>query len=99
MTNTLLSLLSISIGIIGANTFAYFIKKYSFELTGNTLIGVFGSVFLIKSFGRLGFSPTFVTYGGSFHLTLFLINLTVSFLGGILGLIFLKKIIIYTKAN
>ncbi len=99
MTNTLLALLSISIGIIGANIFAFIFKKYSFQITGNTIIGVFGSVFFIKSFGRLGFSPTFVTAGGNFHLNLFILNLTVSFFGGVLGLVILKKILSSIKTE
>jgi uncharacterized membrane protein len=93
MTGTLISLISIFIGIIAANIFGYFNKKFSFGLTGNTLVGVFGSILFIKSFGRLGFDPWSIMQNGMFHSSLFIINCVVSFLGGVLGLIFIKKIV------
>lgn len=92
MTGTLISLISILLGIIAANTFGYFKKHYSFGFIGNTLIGVFGSVFFIKSFGRLGFDPWSIMNHETFHLRLFIINCSVSILGGVLGLVALKKI-------
>ena len=92
MTATLISLISILIGIIGANTSGYILKQYSFGLIGNTIAGVFGSIFLIKSFGRLGFSPFYITEHASFHVWLFIINSAVSFLGGALALILIKKL-------
>lgn len=92
MTGTLISLISIFIGIIGANLFGFFKKKYSFGFTGDTLVGVFGSIFLIKLFGRLGFDPWSIMQDGTFHSFLFVINCVVSFLGGIIGLIFIKTI-------
>ncbi|MDO6490888.1 MULTISPECIES: hypothetical protein [unclassified Cellulophaga] len=92
MTGTLISLISIIIGIIAANLTAFFYKKYSFGFTGNTLIGVFGSVFLIKSFGRLGFDAWSIMQYGTFNNSLFIINCFVSALGGVLGLYLLKKI-------
>jgi hypothetical protein len=82
MTDTLISLISILIGIIGANFTVYIFKKYSFGITGNTIAGVFGSIFLIKSIGRLGFNPTVIMALGSVDYTLFFINAIVSFLGG-----------------
>lgn len=97
MTGTLISLISIFIGIIAANMFGYFKKKYSFGFTGNTLIGVFGSIFFIKSFGRLGFNPWSIMANGNFHSTPFIINCLVSILGGIIGLIVIKNI--YNKLN
>lgn len=97
MTETLISLLSILIGIIAANIFGYFKKIYSFGFTGNTIIGVFGSILLLKSFGRLGFNPWLVMKDGNFNGFLFTINLIVSALGGIFALILIKKI--YTKIN
>lgn len=97
MTGTLISLISIFIGIIAANSFAYFKKKYSFGFTGNTLVGVFGSIFFIKSFGRLGFDAWSIIQNGSFHSGLFIVNCLVSVLGGVLGLYFVK--IIDTKMN
>ena len=92
MTGTLISLISVFIGIITANVFAGIKKRYSFGFTGNTLIGVFGSIFFIKSFGRLGFDPWSIVENGTFHSTLFIINCTVSALGGILGLLAVKWI-------
>ena len=97
MTGTLISLISIFIGIIAANVLGYFKKEYSFEFTGNTLIGVFGSIFLVKSFGRLGFDPWFIMDHGHFHSSLFIVNCIVSALGGALGLMVIKKI--YNKLN
>lgn len=97
MTGTLISLISVFIGILGANFFGVFNKKYSFGFTGNTLIGVFGSILFIKLFGRLGFNPWYIMQNETFNSWLFVINCLVSFLGGVLGLYFLKKI--YFKMN
>ena len=97
MTGTLISLISIFIGIIGANVFGYVKKKFSFGFTGNTLIGVFGSIFLIKSFGRLGFDPWSRMNNGDFDAFRLVINMIVSALGGIMGLVLVKYI--YRKMN
>ncbi|WP_165731702.1 MULTISPECIES: hypothetical protein [Polaribacter] len=97
MTETLISLLSILLGIIGAIGFGMLFKKYSFGIVGNTIAGVFGSVFFIKSFGRLGFNPQSIMQHGTFNTSLFIINCIVSVLGGVLGLIIIKKI--YNKLN
>ncbi|TXD49717.1 hypothetical protein [Polaribacter sp. IC073] len=97
MTGTLISLLSILIGIIAANATGFVFKKYTFGLIGNTLVGVFGSVLLIKSFGRLGFNPWSIMNNGDFDSFLLVINMFVSALGGILGLILVKMI--YHKMN
>ena len=97
MTETLISLISILIGIIGANTLGFILKKYSFGIIGNTIAGVFGSIFLIKSFGRLGFNPLSIMENGTFNVFLFSVNCIVSFLGGVFGLIFIK--FIYNKFN
>lgn len=86
MTETLLSLLSISFGILGANIFSYYFKKYSFGLTGNTLIGVFGSAFFIKTLGRIGFSPFHIVNVNKIDFLLLFINLIISVLGGIFAL-------------
>jgi len=91
MTETLLSLISLSIGIIGANTTLFFFKKYSFGITGNTIAGVFGSAFLIKSFGRLGFDPNSIMKLGNVNGFLFSINTVISFYGGLLAVIFIYK--------
>ena len=97
MTGTLISLISILIGIISANLFGKLFKKYTFGFKGNTLIGVFGSVLLIKSFGRLGFDPWSIMNDGDFDGLLLTINLLVSALGGVFGLMVAK--IIYNKMN
>ncbi|MGJ8550142.1 hypothetical protein [Winogradskyella wichelsiae] len=97
MTGTLIALISIVIGIVAANVTGYVYKKYSFGVIGNTLIGVFGSVFLIKSFGRLGFDPWSIMNDGDFDGVRLIINLLVSALGGVLGLIVTKMI--YSKMN
>ncbi len=92
MTETLLSLISIAIGILGAYTFAFFYKKYSFGFIGNTIIGVFATVFIIKSFGRIGFNVKAIMAGNSFHLLLFLVNLIISFASGALAVFLLFKL-------
>ncbi|WBX73301.1 hypothetical protein PG913_10635 [Tenacibaculum pacificus] len=92
MTATLISLISIFIGIFGANSTAYFFKKYSFGFTGNTISGVFGSIFLIKSFGRLGFSPKFIIQFEQINYPLFVLNSLVSFLGGVLAIFLIYRI-------
>lgn len=97
MTGTLISLLSIFMGIIAANLLGYWKKNYSFGLTGNTLIGVFGSILFIKTFGRLGFSPWSIMNHGDFDGIRLTINLLVSALGGSIGLVVAKKL--YTKVN
>lgn len=92
MTGTLISLISIFIGIIASNVLGYYKKAYSFGITGNTLVGVFGSIFLVKTFGRLGFDPWSIMQNQTFHLLPFIINCLVSILGGALGLILVKKL-------
>jgi len=92
MTDTLISLISIFIGIIGANLAGYFFKKYSFGITGNTIAGVFGSIFLIKSFGRLGFDPKSIMEQADVNYTLFVINSIVSFCGGVIAVFLARKL-------
>jgi len=92
MTDTLISLISILIGIVGANIVGYIFMKYSFGIIGNTIAGVFGSILLIKSFGRLGFTPPSIMQSGNFHLSLFIINAIVSFLGGGFAVILISKL-------
>jgi len=92
MTPTLISLFSIVIGIAGANLTGYVLKKYSFALIGNTIAGVFGSVFFIKSFGRIGFDPISIIKLGSINLNLLIVNFLVSFLGGVIAVILLSKL-------
>ena len=90
MTQTLISLISIFVGIIGANIAGLIFKKYSFGLIGNTIAGVFGSIFFIKSFGRLGFDPFSIMKPGTYNITLLTINILVSLFGGAIGLIAIK---------
>ncbi len=97
MTETLISLLSILAGIIGANLFGFAYKKYNFGIIGNTISGVFGSIFFIKSLGRLGFDPLSIMQTGTVNWTLFTVNILVSLLGGIIGIIAFKTI--KTKMN
>ncbi len=90
MTDTLISLISIMIGIVGANLNGFLFKKYSFDLIGNTISGVFGSILVIKSFGRLGFDPSSIMASGSTNWTLFFFNIIASFCGGALSIIFMN---------
>ncbi|WP_291869146.1 hypothetical protein [Maribacter sp.] len=92
MTGTLISLISILIGIITANSIGRIYKKYSFGVIGNTIAGVFGSIFLIKSFGRLGFDPWHIMNDGDFDGLRLCINILVSAIGGVLGLVLAKVI-------
>ena len=91
MTDTLISLISILIGIIGANLTGFIFRKYSFGLVGNTIAGVFGSILFIKSFGRLGFDPVSIMQTGSTNLPLFFLNCLVSFLGGAIAIVLMGK--------
>jgi len=92
MTHTLISLISIIVGIIGANVAGLILKKYTLGITGNTIAGVFGSVLLIKSFGRLGFNPNAIMNLGSINFNLLSINILVSFLGGVIAVILIQKL-------
>ena len=92
MTDTLISLISILVGIIGANSTGFFFKKYSFGITGNTIAGVFGSVFLVKLFGMLGFDPKSIMQLGTVNYSLFIINIIVSFCGGVMAIFLIRKL-------
>jgi len=82
LTQTIIALLSILAGIIGANIFGKIFKKYSFEITGNTISGVFGSIFFIKSFGRLGFDPNSIMRTDELNIVLFSVNILISLIAG-----------------
>lgn len=97
MTGTLISLISILIGIIAANATGFLIQKYSFGVIGNTIVGVFGSILFIKTFGRLGFNPWSIMNDGDFDGFRLALNFLVSAIGGVLGLIIAKKV--YQKFN
>lgn len=88
MTDTLISLISIFLGLISANIFGLYYKKYSLGFIGNTIVGIFGSIFIIKIFGRLGFGPRDIMQTDEVNFLLLILNLIVSGLGGIVGLRF-----------
>ncbi|OEK08824.1 hypothetical protein A8C32_00680 [Flavivirga aquatica] len=91
MTDTLISLISIIVGIVGTNVFGLLYRKYNIGLIGNTIAGVFGSILFIKVFGRLGFDPVSIMKPRIFNAFLFVINMIVSLLGGVLLVVFIKK--------
>ena len=93
MTDTLIAIISIFIGMLGANLLGAVKKKYSMGFTGNTIAGILGSIFFIKIFGRLGFDPMSIMKSGEVNSLLFTINMLVSLLGGAIGLIATKLII------
>ena len=97
MTASLLSILSILIGIVGALAFGKLAPRYTMGFTGNVIAGVFGSIFFIKSFGRLGFDPQHILVNDSIAFFLLGINLLISFLGGALA-VYLAKVI-YGRMN
>ena len=97
MLESLIAIISVVFGIIGANLFGSVFKKYSFGLTGNSIVGVFGSVFFIKSIGRLGFDPIAIVKDGNINYNLLTINLLTSISGAIIVLILLK--VVYVKLN
>ena len=92
MTDTLIAIISIFIGLIGANLLGLFVRRYSLGFIGNTIIGIFGSIFFIKTFGRLGFGPKSIMETGEVNVVLFIINMMVSVLGGALGLFLAKTL-------
>lgn len=90
MTDTLIAIISIFVGIIGANLFGAIKKKYTMGFTANTIAGIFGSIFFIKIFGILGFDPISIMETGNVNVILFAINMAVSLIGGAIGLILAK---------
>jgi uncharacterized membrane protein YeaQ/YmgE (transglycosylase-associated protein family) len=92
MTLTLISMISISAGIAGANLLAILKKKYTMGFTGNTVAGIFGSIFFIKSFGRFGFDPFAIMETGVINYLLFTTNMFISLLGGAIAL-FITKLV------
>ncbi|WP_417266142.1 hypothetical protein [Brumimicrobium sp.] len=93
MTDTLIAILSIFIGILGANLLSVLKKKYAMGFTGNTIAGIFGSIFFIKTFGRLGFDPITIMKSGEVNYILFAVNIMVSLIGGAIGLMLTKLIV------
>jgi uncharacterized membrane protein YeaQ/YmgE (transglycosylase-associated protein family) len=53
MNPSFISLIGILFGVLGANSIFFINKKRSFGITGNSIIGVFSSVFFIKTLGKL----------------------------------------------
>ncbi|HUH29203.1 hypothetical protein [Gelidibacter sp.] len=92
MTDTLIAIISIFMGIIGAHVFALISKKHTLGLIGNTMAGVFGSIFFLKTFGRLGFDPMSIMETGETNRVLFTINILVSLVGGTIGVMAIKLI-------
>ena len=90
MTDTLISLISIFAGILGANLLSVRSKKHNLGFTGNTIAGVFGSIFFMKVFGKLGFDPRSIMALGEINGYLFTLNILTSLLGGFIGLIGIK---------
>jgi uncharacterized membrane protein YeaQ/YmgE (transglycosylase-associated protein family) len=84
--------MSILIGITGANIAGYLYRKFSLGITGNTIAGVFGSIFLVKSLGRLGFDPKSIMQSGNVNFSLLALNVFFSFLGGAIAVILIYKL-------
>lgn len=97
MTDTLIAIISIFIGMLGAILLGAIKNKYTMGFTGNTIAGIFGSIFFIKIFGKLGFDPISIMRADQVNYILFAINALVSLFGGALGLILAKLIV--TKMN
>ncbi len=92
MTHTIISLVSILLGIIGANATPYFVKDITLGIEAKSILGVFGSVFLIKSLGRLGLNPQAIMASGVADMPSLFLNLAVSFLGGSLLVYIVNKL-------
>lgn len=92
MTLTLISLISILTGIMGAYLTAFIFKKYSFGIIGNTIAGVFGSIFFIKSIGRFGIDPNTIMESGEMDIIRFGLNLFISLIGGGIAVFLAYKI-------
>ena len=92
MTETSISLLSILVGILGALFLGFLKPNFSLGTTANIIIGVFASIFVIKSFGRLGFTPNDIMIHQKVNYFILAINLSISLLSGMLGLFIVAKI-------
>lgn len=95
MTETTISLLSIITGIVAIYLFVYVTKHNNLSFTANTIIGVFGSILFIKSFGRFGFTPTDIVQQHQIHYSLLLLNLVISAIGAVCMFL----LIIYISKN
>lgn len=92
MTETSISLLSILVGILGAVFLGFLKSNLSLGITANIIIGVFASIFVIKSFGRLGFTPNDIMIHQKVNYFLLGVNLFISIVSGMLGLFVVAKI-------
>ena len=92
MTETSISLLSILVGILGAVFLGFLKPNLSLGITANIIIGVFASIFVTKSFGRLGFTPNDIMIHQKVNYLLLGINLSISVISGMLGLFIVSKI-------
>ena len=92
MTGSLISLLGIIAGIIGANIFGKIFKQYSFGITGNTIAGVFGSILFIKSIGRFGFDTNSIIKSSELDIMLLIVNLSISLIGGAVAVFIASKV-------
>ena len=92
MTGSLISLLSVIAGIIGANIFGKLFKRYSFGITGNTIAGVFGSIIFIKSIGRLGFDANAIIESAELNIMMLTLNLFISLIGGAVAVFIASRV-------
>lgn len=79
-------------GIIGANLMVQIYPKFTLGLTGNTIIGVFGSVLFIKSLGRIGVDPKIIMADGQVSIHLLILNFVIAILGGGISLAMISLI-------
>ncbi|MFT4752953.1 MAG: hypothetical protein ACI85Q_000489 [Salibacteraceae bacterium] len=85
MTHTIIALLSIVLGILGATLMGLRYSKYTLGFIGNSIAGVFGSVFITKSFGRLGVNPNAILATGETNIYLLVVHALISVLAGVLA--------------
>ncbi|PIK16425.1 hypothetical protein [Halobacteriovorax sp. JY17] len=90
MLESLISLFSIFIGVAASNITGLFLEK-KWMTTSNSIAGVFGSIFLIKAFSRLGFAPQHIVGFQSINYLLFSIHILMSITGGsLMALLYYK---------
>jgi len=94
MTATVIALLSIWFGVFGGLSYNLFQKKYKISFIKRILTGVFGSIFFIKFLSRLGFTPFDIVANNAVHVFLLVLNLAVSFCGGLFAVAILQKTIL-----
>jgi len=97
MIPSLISIVSVFIGIIATFVFTALYKKYFISLSINVVAGVFGSIFLTKAFGRFGVNPKLIYAQSQLHINLLVYNLSLSIIGGILAIIIIVKLKTYIE--